>query len=149
VKISSLILVILIGANVWAQTKTDLQILVETEKSFARYADEKGMKAAFLEFLADDGIMFAPNVVNGKEYFRSRPESPATLVWYPIFADVSSNGVLGYTTGRGEFRPKGKTDTTVYYSDFATVWRRQTDGSYKAVLDIGISHDKPTVSDMN
>jgi len=135
--------------GVFAQNKTDLEKVVETEKSFARFADEKGMKAAFLEFLADDGIMFAPNVVNGKEYFRARPESPATLSWYPVFADVSSNGVLGYTTGRGEFRPKGKTDTTAYYSDFATVWRRQADGNYKAVLDIGISHDKPTVSDMN
>ncbi|MDQ3712821.1 MAG: hypothetical protein M3388_11485 [Acidobacteriota bacterium] len=107
------------------------------------------MKAAFLEFLTDDGVMFAPNVVNGKEYFRTHPESPAMLSWYPILADVSSNSVLGYTTGRGEFRPKGKIDTTVYYSDFATVWRRQTDGNYKAVLDIGISHDKPLSSDMN
>jgi ketosteroid isomerase-like protein len=71
------------------------------------------------------------------------------LSWYPVFADVSSNGVLGYTTGEGEYRPKGKTDTTVYYSTYATVWRRQPDGNYKAAFDVGISHDKPSDSDKN
>ncbi len=51
VKISSLILVILIGENVLAQTKIDLQIVVETEKSFAKAAEAKGIKLAFLEYL--------------------------------------------------------------------------------------------------
>jgi len=148
-KIIFILVMTFCAASVLAQNKTDLEKVVETEKTFARFSDEKGMKAAFIEFLADDGIMFAPNVVNGKDYFRARPESPATLSWYPVFADVSSNGLLGYTTGRGEFRPKGKTDTTVYYSDFATVWRRQADGNYKAILEIGISHDKPPATDKN
>ena len=94
--------------------------------------------------------MFAPAQVNGKDYWRKRPDdSPATLSWYPTFADVSSNGALAYTTGRGEFRPKGKADSTVYYSDFFTVWRRQADGTYKAALDVGVSHGKPPSDDKN
>lgn len=140
---------ILFGANVWSQTKTDLQIVVETEKSFARTADEKGVKPAFLEFLADDGIVFHPTAINGKEFWRARPESSASLSWYPVFADVSSNGVLGYTTGPGEYRSKGKPDTTVYYSEYATIWRKQADGNYKVALDIGVSHNKPLSFDTN
>ena len=57
--------------------------------------------------------------------------------------------MLGYSTGEGEYRPKGKTDTTVYYSTYATVWRRQPDGNYRAVFDVGISHDKPLNADNN
>ena len=138
------------ATGVFAQSKTDLEKVVETEKAFARFADEKGIKPAFLEFLADDGVMFYPQRVNGKEFWRARPDnSPATLSWYPTFADVSSNGALGYTTGEGEYRPKGKTDATVYYSTYANVWRRQPDGNYRAAFDVGISHGKPPSADKN
>jgi len=148
-KILLILITVFCAAGVLAQSKTDLEKVVETEKAFAKYADEKGIKPAFLEFLADDGVMFNPQQVNGKELWRSRGESPALLSWYPVFADVSSNGVLGYTTGEGEYRPQGKTDTTVFYSTYATVWRRQPDENYKAVFDVGISHDKPSSSDTN
>jgi ketosteroid isomerase-like protein len=141
--------IFLAGINVFAQTKSGAEKIVETEKAFAKTAEEKGVKAAFLEYLAEDGIIFRPTAINGKESFRSRPDTPALLSWHPVFADISSNGVLGYSTGPGEFRPKGKTDTNVYYSEYATVWRRQADGSYKAALDIGISHDKPADNDKN
>ena len=120
------------AANIFAQSRTDLEKVVETEKAFARSAEERGIKPAFLEFLADDGVMFNPQQINGKEMWRARPESPALLSWYPVFADVSSNGVLGYTTGEGEYRPQGKTDTTVYYSTYATVWRKQPDGKLQS-----------------
>lgn len=139
----------LCAAPAFSQSKSDVEKVIETEKLFARTAAEKTVKQAFLEFLTDDALMFTPAQVNGKDYWRARPESPATLTWYPIFADVSSNGELAYTTGRGEFRPKGKDDTTVYYSEFFTVWRKQADGSYKAALDVGISHDKPPTDDKN
>ena len=144
------IFVMLLGAvSSFAQDKGGAEKIVKTEKAFAKTAEENGVKAAFLEYLADDGIIFRPTAINGKDSFRSRPDTPALLSWHPVFADISSNGVLGYSTGPGEFRPKGKTDTNVYYSEYATVWRRQTDGSYKAALDIGISHDKPADNDKN
>jgi ketosteroid isomerase-like protein len=144
------ILVIFLSViNVFAQNKVGAEKIVDAEKAFAKTAEEKGVKAAFLEYLADDGIIFRPTAINGKESFRSRPDTPALLSWHPAFADISSNGVLGYSTGPGEFRPKGKTDANVYYSEYATVWRRQADGSYKAALDIGISHEKPENDDKN
>ncbi len=149
----SIIILILLGAlcvvNLFAQRSSDLEKLAATEKSFAAAVEFKGIKAAFIEYLTDDGVMFDPSQVNGKELWRSRPDSTASLTWYPTFVDISSNGALGYTTGPGEFRPKGKSDATVYYSEYATVWRRQPDGSFKAALDVGISHDKPANADMN
>ncbi|MGI8788184.1 MAG: DUF4440 domain-containing protein [Pyrinomonadaceae bacterium] len=148
-KISIFIIIIFCLSNVFGQENNNAEKLIGTEKTFAKVAEEKGLKPAFLEFLADDGIIFRPAAVNGKESWNSRPDSPALLSWSPVYADVSSNGILGYTTGAGEYRPNGKTDTMVYYSEYATVWRRQADGNYKAVLDIGISHDKPSSCDTN
>jgi ketosteroid isomerase-like protein len=120
--------------------QNDLQKLVETEQAFARNAAEKGTRTAFLEFLADDGIIFAPTEANGKLIWKARPESPALLSWKPAWADLSSDGKLGYTTGSWEFRPKGKSDAPTGFGEYVTLWQKQSDGSYKAVLDIGIEH---------
>lgn len=133
-------LVVLAAFSNFAQT--DLNKLVDTEKAFAKTAFEKNTKTAFLEFLADDGILFQPNPVNGKEYWRSQPDSSALLVWTPAFADISGNGVLGYTTGPWELRPKGKDDVPTAFGHYVTIWQKQLNGNYKAVLDIGISHEK-------
>ena len=131
-----------------APTKNDLQKLVETEQTFAKTAADKNTKAAFLEFLADDGIVFNPTEANGKLVWKARPESPALLAWNPAWADISSDGKLGYTTGGWEFRPKGKTDKPAGFGEYVTLWQKQGDGSYKAVLDIGINHPSNSFSAM-
>src|SRR5689334_7511762 len=94
------------GSNIKksAPVAGDLRKLVDTEQAFARAAAEKGTRAAFLEFLADDGIVFNPTEANGKLVWKARPESPALLAWNPAWADISSDGKLGYTTGGWEFR---------------------------------------------
>jgi ketosteroid isomerase-like protein len=129
-----------------APVKNDLQKLVETEQNFAKTAAEKGTRAAFLEFLADDGIVFNPTETNGKLIWKARPESPALLSWNPAWADVSADGKLGYTTGGWEFRPKGKADNPTAFGEYVTLWQKQTGGSYKAVLDIGINHPASSFS---
>lgn len=141
--------IILFSVGAFAQRKSQIENLVENENNFARAATEKSVKQAFLDFLADDSLMFVPEKIDGKTYWNSRPQTKASLVWYPVFADVSSNGALGYTTGHGEFRPDGATGEKVFYSDFATIWRRQADGSWKVALDVGISHDKLPSEDKN
>lgn len=139
-KIFLVIFLFILSVNNFAQT--DLTKLVETEKAFAKTAFEKNTKTAFLEFLADDGILFQPNPINGKEHWRTQTDSPALLVWTPTFADISTNGVLGYTTGPWEFRLKGKDDTPTAFGHYVTIWQKQQNGNFKAILDIGISHEK-------
>lgn len=121
----------------------DLQSLVDTERAFARTATEKGVRDAFLAFIADDGIIYRPGPVNGKQWLTPRPARPGLLTWQPIYADISSAGDLGITTGPWEFRQNGPEDRPVGYGQFSTVWRKQADGSWKFVIDIGISYDKP------
>jgi len=136
-----LALIILLAIPSIAQR--DIDKLAATERAFASMAAEKGTKQAFLANLADDGIVFVPDRTNGKAFWSARGESPSLLSWAPNYADVSSNGLLGYTTGNWEFRAKGKDDAPSAFGDFVTVWQRMPDGNYRFVVDIGINHDKP------
>ena len=123
--------------------KQNRRTLVQMEQAFARAAATKGTRDAFLEFLADDGILFQPGPVNGKKLWNERQPRKGLLSWEPIFADVSRAGDLGYTTGPWEFRPNGADDKPVAFGQYFTIWKKQNDGSWKFVLDRGVSSEKP------
>ncbi len=95
----------LFSVNLSAQTKTDLQKLIETEIAFADASAEKGTKQAFAGFQADDGVVFNPTALRGNLFWSNAKELPALLVWKSSRADVSSTGNFGYTTGGWELRP--------------------------------------------
>ena len=126
-----------------------LESLAAAERAFSETSVTRGMRDAFLTFMADDGIVFQPRATNAKQLWTARPESKATLIWEPSFASISSAGDLGYTTGPWEFRPPG--DSTgaspppdqITYGHFISVWRKQSDGVWKVAVDIGVVHDRP------
>jgi len=117
-----------------------LASLVEAERAFARASVERGVRDSFLAFFADDAINFWPHPVNAREALLKQPapsERPTTtLNWEPLLADVSGAGDLGYTTGPSlTTDDKRKPIRSGYYF---SIWRRQSDGSWKVELDIGI-----------
>lgn len=121
-----------------------LNSLVETERAFAAMSLAKGMKAAFLTYLADDGILFRPGPVNGIERWRQRPDSSAArLEWAPIYADIAASGDVGYTTGWSIFTLLPDLDQPPNYGYFVTVWKKQADGTWKFALDLGIGNEHP------
>src|SRR5215831_9619762 len=74
---STAILLMLILAHIaLAQKQSERTMtrhaLVEMEHAFAKAAATKGTRDAFLEFLADDGIVFQPGPVNGKKFWTER-----------------------------------------------------------------------------
>jgi ketosteroid isomerase-like protein len=142
-----LILAVLCCANAIAQG--DLRALLDTEKSFEKCASDKGMKDAFLEYLADDSIIFHPNPVNGKDYWKRNDASQMTLVRQSVDADISSNGKMGYTTGNWRLFPKGKSEESAEYGQYVTVWERRPDGKFQATLDIRITHEKLPFAETN
>lgn len=123
--------------------KQNRRALVQMERDFAKAAATKGTRDAFLEFLAEDGILFQPGPVNGKKFWTERQPRKGLLSWEPIFADVSRAGDLGYTTGPWEFRPNGADDQPAAFGQYFTIWKRQSDGLWKFVLDRGVSSEKP------
>lgn len=123
-----------------------LDAMVNAERAFAKTSLEKGTRAAFLEFLAEDSILLEPDPIPAKKAIGSQPARPTYLYWYPVHAEISLAGDLGYTTGPYELRPEGKDDKRAIYGYYSTVWQKQADGSYKAFLDFGIQSPQ---SDMN
>jgi len=140
-KLTVFIIVLLTVASVFGQS--DLDKLVGTERAFAAAALDKGTRSAFLEFMSSDALVFSPDRAQAKPLWTARPESPSALIWAPNFGDISSNGILGYTTGNWEYRAKGRADSPSAFGDFVTIWLRQPSGQYRWVVDIGISHAKP------
>jgi len=135
---------LLVSPTLLAQTidrQAALDSLVAAEKAFSKTAGEKGIRDSFLDFMADDGVLFRPDPVNAKESLRARPATPGLLVWYPAFAEVSLAGDLGYDTGPAEYREKAEDKPE--QSQFATIWKRQADGSWKAAVDLGTPGNPP------
>ena len=125
------------------QKKMVLNQLITTEYSFAACAAEIGTRDSFLKFIADDGIIFRPEPVNGKTFLTNAPKKTGLLSWYPIHAEISKDGDMGFTTGPAEFR-KGKDSAAIWFGNFCTVWQRQSDGEFKFVIDYGNSNEKPS-----
>lgn len=122
---------------------SDLDSMINTERAFARTAAEKGTRDAFLAFMSDESIVFAPGPVNGKKSWEPRPSRPGLLSWEPSYADISAAGDMGYDMGPWEFRPKGADDKPAAFGHFMTIWKKQPDGTFKFALDLGISNPQP------
>jgi ketosteroid isomerase-like protein len=53
---------------------------------------------------------------------------------------MAASGDLGFTTGPWEAKADIKDEKPQGYGHFVTVWKKQPDGSWKFVVDLGISH---------
>ena len=60
-------------------------------------------------------------------------EQAGVLKWRPAKSDVSKAGDLGYTYGIAEFKTQGGAKTE--YFNYVRIWKRQTQGEWKVVLD--------------
>jgi ketosteroid isomerase-like protein len=134
-----------------AQQRTEplpqaLTQMIEAERAFAARALVIGWKAAFLEYFADDAVGFADGAVGlAKDQVRKNPDPPKDhqLLWEPRYGDVAASGELGYLTGpvrsilpaRNKGRPR--------HSTYASVWKRQRDGTFKVIMDVSVDTPGP------
>jgi len=138
---TGLLLLIALASLVRAQAPTpDAHVLVECERTFARDAATRGTRAAFLEHLAASAILFRPGPVMGRAWFESRPATPDRLAWRPWHAELSASGDLGWTTGPWTYRRDSTQQAVDAAGEYVTVWRREPDGRWRAVIDGGIGH---------
>ncbi len=123
--------------------------LMRVDEEFSAAAQKLGVGEAFLRYAAADAAMLPANenVVKGLDGIRKQfAEFPAgaTLAWKPFHADVAASGDLGYTLGTFELRGKGADgQPTVRYGKYCSVWKRQADGTWKWVVDVGTPSPAP------
>lgn len=130
-----------------ASEQSALEKMVATERAFAKLSEDQGTREAFMAYIADDGILFRPTAVKGKQWMKEHPVPPSDkrplLSWYPAVAGIALAGDMGYTTGPWEFKNDIHDAAPVAWGIFLTVWKRQRDGSWKFAIDLGISNPKP------
>ena len=127
--------------------KIDLELekdkLMQIDRDFSNKSINSNASEAFYNFMAENAILFSSNppVVGREKIKEVMPNDPSyVLSWEPDFAEVSRYGDMGYTSGMylsiqkeidgKEKRGKGR---------YLTVWKKQEDGSWKAIADIGTS----------
>lgn len=122
--------------------RTELISLANAERAFAKMSVEKGVREAFYNNFAEDGINFQPHPTNTREAYRKTPAPatppPVTLNWAPIYGDISQAGDLGYTTGPYTLEDRSPAKRPTRHGMYSSVWKKQADGSWKVLLDLGI-----------
>ncbi len=132
-----------------ASSKDGAEALKKMEADFMKSAAEKG-SIGYMSYYAADAVEL-PNgtaAIQGKDNiaktmgFLDQPGNK--LEWTPEFADMSASGDLGYTYGTFVFRSKDKNGNPVSeHGKYTSIWKKQKDGTWKVVLDMGNSSTPP------
>jgi hypothetical protein len=149
-RVALALLLLLFAAPAFAKKDKSVEtadLLFRLEAQFAVDVAQHG-HAAFLTHLADEGV----EVVDGGGFDNldaMRKQAPwpegTTLTWTPIKADMAASGDLGYTYGTYVFTSKNKEGKLVAsYGKYTSIWKKQKDGEWKVVVDMGNSSPEPT-----
>lgn len=121
----------------------DKEQLIVVDREFSQLSADSGAAFAFDFYMADSATVLSDGSLplTGHdaimEMYNGLPEG-ASLLWEPIFADISSSGDLGYTIGSWTYTiaiPGGAPTSSGGY--YITIWKKQEDGSWKYVFDTG------------
>ena len=122
-------------------------LLVRLEADFAKAVAEHGHEA-FVTYFAEDGVELDDGGgISSRDAIRKQPPWPegTSLTWTPVKADMAASGDLGYTYGNYVFKSKDKEGKPVtHYGKYMSIWKKQKDGSWKVVVDMGNSSPAPT-----
>lgn len=124
------------------------ETLRQLEADFMKAAAERGADG-YMSYYAEDAI----EVPNGSEAIHGKANIAKTmgflndknnrLTWTPVDAGISLSGDLGYTSGKYEFRSKDKDgEVKVEYGKYTSIWKKQADGNWKVVLDMGNANER-------
>lgn len=101
----------------------------DADSGFAALAQQSGTQAAFTTYAAQDAVQLARTMIFGREEIHRLFAGSPPLQWGPVVEDASQD--LGYTIGAyalGAAR-----------GNYLTIWRLEPDGSWRFVLDGGVS----------
>ncbi len=117
--------------------------LLQADRNFAKAGAAKDLDA-FMDFVAEDVRFYSAGIMRtGKPPFRESwskgfGDASWSITWAPLYAEAAASGDLGYTTGGFEIHDKSAEGSAlVRKGSYVTVWRKQSDGSWKVALDMG------------
>lgn len=119
--------------------RPSMEDLMNVDRNFSQLSQEQGMNAAFLEYIADDGVVLRANArpFIGKqtvaELLTRNDDSTFGLTWEPLAGMISESGDLGFTYGIYTLSAQESESQGTY----VTVWKKDHEGNWKFVLDTG------------
>ena len=133
-----------------ADVESEKASLLRVDAEFSKLSEAKGMAESFAAYAVEEATLLPEGgtPISGKESIRghlSGAPAGSVLTWKPVRADVSASGDFGYTWGTYEFRrsgPDGKPQ--VGLGKYVTIWKKQADGEWRFVMDIGNHSPPPT-----
>ena len=119
--------------------------LLQADLAFSQLSASHGQQYAYMQYMADQGVLLRPHHDPMKEsmvrlFIQMMDTSKSSMTWRPTDAEVSSSGDLGYTYGVYSYR----TRDSLFQGTYVTVWKKDPDGKWKAVLDSGNPGLAPT-----
>ena len=124
------------------------QTLLETDMQFAQMSIDKGAAAAFDHYLTDDAMQLPHKglQLTGKDQilksFGNDPEA-FQLAWEPQKAEVAESGDMGWSWGKYELTVFLPDENKVTYGKYLNIWKKQEDGTWKVVVDMGNHSPEP------
>ncbi|MFJ6024337.1 nuclear transport factor 2 family protein [Brevundimonas sp. NPDC092305] len=108
--------------------------VIAAERAFAADGARLGIAASFNTWAAPEAIVIGPQgvqrVPDAYPPGTPRPADEPLLEWWPTSAGISRSGELGFTTGGVQVAGRRS-------GHYFTIWKEQTDGSWKWVYDGG------------
>ena len=129
-----------------AKNSKEEDALLKTDIEFAKASVATSAAEAFAVYLADDATQMPAggNPVVGKKAILARLGSGYVLSWEPKRAEVAKSGELGWTWGTYELHTRdAEGKPIVRYGKYVNVWRKQKDGTWKVILDMGNASPAP------
>jgi ketosteroid isomerase-like protein len=122
--------------------EADRSALLAEDARFDAAVAAHGVDAWIAEFASDTAIWDGAKLVHDRELYRTKmgpllSKPGNALRWQPEWAEAQ--GDLGYTTGKWQLHALGADgqDQVKATGKYVTVWRRQPDGTWKVVFDMG------------
>lgn len=118
------------------------RILAETDRYYSTLSAQQGMNTAFIAMFDSAGVLLRADRMPTKgleaisKLLLSESDTNFILTWEPIATEIATSGDLGYTYGTYAIRNK-TTGLLLGDGTYATIWKKQPDGIWKAVLDTG------------
>lgn len=111
--------------------------LIRTEEQFSRMSKERGMKQAFLHYIAKDGILLRPDEdpivgADAIEFLSMVNDEGYHITWNPSKAEISRDGNMGFTYGVYTI----EVNDNVIHGTYVNVWKKQN-GEWRFLLNSG------------
>jgi len=123
--------------------KAEAEKIMQTSKEWSEVASSGNLEKT-LSYWADNAVMISPGqpTLDGKAAIRKMVEESFNMPgfrisWQPQSVEISESGDMAYLIENSQVSYKDSTGNTITHNNKAvSIWKKQTDGSWKNVVDI-------------